>query len=114
MWSEKYGMRKDGSSRWLIGHWYWWRHNHGADFWPAVSLTFQASIWWPLQNVKSRIYMRTLGRWRVKQFHYIMRDMELEELREYAGEFVDPDGNHDILCSCIVYFKELKNNGPHN
>lgn len=36
------------------------------------------------------------------------RQLECEELRQYAGELIDPDGNHDILCCAIVYFKDLK------
>lgn len=36
------------------------------------------------------------------------RRLELEELRKYAGELIDPDGDHDILCCAIVYFKDLK------
>lgn len=77
-WSEKYGMREDGSSRWLIGHWYWWRHNHGLDFWPAVYLTFQASIWWPIRNVEARIYLRTLGRWQMKKLLRKFKEIEKE------------------------------------
>jgi hypothetical protein len=34
--------------------------------------------------------------------------LEKDELRDYAGDIVDPDGSHCIIASVIVYFKKLK------
>ena len=66
-WSYRFGMRKDGSGRWLIGSWYWWRHNHNLAFWTAVLWTFRASILSPLNNFRCRIINRTYGRWKMNR-----------------------------------------------
>ncbi len=76
-WSYRFSQRKDGSCRWLIGSWYWWRHNHGMPFWAAVRMTFRASVIWPLNNVRCWILLRSpYRRWQMRRLHRQLKELE--------------------------------------
>ena len=46
--------------------WDWWRHNHNMPFWSALLMTFKSTVLWPLNEVYSWFWFRTMWRWQLK------------------------------------------------